>query len=1281
MNKLGQLDFIHLHCHSEFSALDGMPSVEEYLIRAATLDQKGLVLSEHGNLRSMVQLFIKSTGKFEYQDIKYDFPPIKPIIGIEFYVSPGDHRIRGIPDNIRIKIKRQSKDAAENNKLLAEYKHEHQIDKRYHLLAFAKNDVGLKNLMKLNYFAWRDGFYYRPRIDFDLLKKYSEGLIITTSCTGSLTSNMIINGMDALAAVWLKGMKKIFKDDLYIEIQPNRMEEQKIVNIGLMSLADELKIKVVATNDCHYVDKDDWKAHEVLLAIQSNRVLTDEKAWKFGDNTFYLRSKEQMFFAFKKHHPSLSLSSVYKALENTMEVYEKCNVSINVDKKQAILPRVFLPDEYENSKKYIIALCRKGWKWRRIKERSKKYAERMGISEDESYNIYTARLKTELGRIFKLKFQRYFLIIYELIKWARDQDIMVGPGRGSSSGSIVCYLLGITSVDPIEYDLLFDRFLNENRIDYPDIDMDFEDKRRKEIFKHLFDKYGKKHVCLVGTFGRMKGKQALQDVARTMEISRAETTEVTKHIIIRSSGDARVNQSVEDSFEDHEVCKEYGKRHPEVLPFVKKLEGKVRHVGIHACGIQLSPMVIEEYIPIEFRDTKNKEDAEIFGSDRLKVSAIDWRDSQDMGLIKIDVLGLRTLSILKAAADKVKERSGEDIDFESMDLEMPEVLKGFTKADFVGIFQFDSIGMANMCKKVTFDIFEDIVSLNALYRPGSLRSGVATDYLEIKRGKKKAPKLHKIYDEITKNTCGQVIYQEQLIQCFVKLADYHPGAADEIRKAVAKSFGHDFIHKQQSKFLKGCIKNGLNETAARTLFNNISFMGSYAFNKSHSAAYSMIAYWSMYMKIFHPIEFYYALMKYTNEHDKIISFINDARKHKVNVEFPDINLSNEKFSIDDDDIIRSGLIDVKGVGIKAASEIAAHQPYSSIPDFCDKVNRRVVNKGVIYALIKANAFENLYSDTGALLYEVDDKPVWEHMLEIDEEQSSVMYLENVGKNTLTEDSNMLMMSSVCPVPSSKHRTEYYEWLDKYWWEQPLELKKIEWRDRLILKGILLDIKYNNIGDFHWGEPPSEQEMKDQNWGKRYANVNLEDKTGKHRVSIDLWKFPTFRHIIDRGEGTTVIISARTFKKKEMIQANIMADLEDIRLVMDKNLTLKERYNKLNNYEKYFIRHPAVKHKKRSDDDFSNIADVRRTKIKDVSTAIGLITHTYPHRIRTGVMRFINIEDETGVMSVSVWPDTVEQYDKILSHGSICQVTVVKNRKGYNLQKIKGLEKIWSLTAI
>jgi len=1537
-NKI--VDFVHLHCHSEFSTLDGLPKVEDYIIKSVELGFPALALTEHGNLRSMVQLIQKCNSNFMYGGVKYDFEPIKPIIGCEFYLSPNDYKIKGLPDNIKNKIKEKSESTKQLKELTKKYELKYAIKKRWHMLMFAKNTIGLNNILTMNYLSWKYGFYYRPRIDMNLVKKYSEGIIATTSCIGGMIPDLILNDKKDDAYLKMKEMKKIFKDDFYVEVQPHNIDEQKTVNKVIVDMANDLKVKVIATNDCHYLNKGDDSAHNMLLDINSraSKSTPTGDRWRFGDTEFYMKSKDEMAASFLSNHSFFSKKEINNFLENTVEISDKVDLKIVLSKKKGILPNVTVPDGYENENKYLIKLAKDGWKWRNINLRAKEYANHFNLEYSEARKIYKDRMILELKRIFKMKYTKVFLIIQDMINWARRNDIYVGAGRGSSAASLICYLTGITSIDPLRYDLMFDRFLHEKRIDYPDVDMDFQDDRRKEIFGYLFKKYGANYTAMIGTIGRMKGKQAIQDVSRVLGIPSYEVNAVTKHLIIRGGGDARSSQTVEDSFNEFEVSKQFNKKYPEVLPYVKKLEAKARQVGIHAAGIVLSPFVLYKNIPIEFRKSPGFEKP-------VPVTAIDARDIENYGLIKFDLLGLSELTIFKYALAEIKKRYGKEIDLEAINLEDKNVLNNFTKGNFAGIFQFDSIGMKKTCEKMRFDSFDDIIVLNALYRPGcimegtkitvemdnhnrrtfyeigelynkwinaplctknvkrnfnivsydenknihinnkivdivksgkkecfeiilqsygegkgiirnkwigksgfskkhkiltldagwknvkdlqygdyvlyrfqntvakgrintankkrdnkfvrktpyksialfyykskcaicgydkknisldchhmdnnqqnndyknliilcpnchrevqnnlydfdflekkrkesrlpnsyknkfrwskvveikslgvhetydiemtspynnfvagglvvhnSMRSGMAKHYIDRKMGREKVTKRYPLYDEITEKTYGIVVYQEQLMQVFMKVAGYQPSKADIVRVKVAKSSGVESIWREKEDFMNGAKKNNVPEKIANQLFKDMSFFGSYTFNKAHAAAYSVNSYIGMWLKTYYPTEFFYAMLRKENKNERIREFIIEAKLIGISIKMPDINLSNEQFSIISEKNISVGLTDVKGVGLKAAKIISDNKPYTSLYNFINKVDRRIVNKRVINSLIVVGAFKNIYSHTAALLKEVSiqrikrdgselkiTKKTWEWMIEEKTEFNSELFYKTVRKETIpfTIDEEQRLMAKVSPLPPDKHEIEYYKYLDKYVDKcyKITDINKINYDEKkFILRGIIVDIKYNQIGDFFKELPPDETKER-IGWGKRYVSINIDDGTGIKRMKVDIDTFSTFRYIIDKGIGTPVMVAVRSFSKFEALFVDNMIDLNELSSIIDlKSITIKESFKKLNKFQRYFIQHPIKKYKEcRTKVD--KIID-KKNGIFETVCLISKVKHHWTNKDDKEMM-FIDLEDETGNMDVVIWNDVLMKNRKKLQQGNIVKVNLIKKGK-------------------
>lgn len=1259
------MGFVHLHCHTEYSALDAIPKVEDYVVKCLEYEMPAIAITDHGNLRALHTLYARTVKPFTYIEQEIDVKSnVKAIAGCEFYLTPNEYDSRGLPESIKAKLKRESKTQTEYNRNVKIAEQQYGIKLRFHCLIFAKNEKGMENLLTLSYMSWKDGFYYRPRIDLRLLKKYREGLIVTTSCVGGIIPVALQNSKESEAEKLARWFKKYFGDDFYFEIQPHNLDSQKYVNEKLLDLSSEVGVKLIATNDSHYIKREDYKAHEMLLDINSRATAKSTDRWRFGDNEFYFKNEHEMYKSFKKYHKNISVANIKAAMENTLEIAGKCEkMSTEINLKRAILPSFDIPKKKTSEVEYLVNLCRKGWKWRKINKKIKDYAKYAGISIEESKKIYKDRLELELKRIIKLKFVTYFLIIQDLIAWARGEGIMVGPGRGSSAASIVCYLIGITSIDPIRYDLLFDRFLSDYRIDYPDIDMDFEDSRRKEVFEYLFKKYGENNVSLIGTVDRMKGKQALQDVGRVLGVPMKETTAITKHIVIRPMGDARESQTVEDSFEEFEASQKYNEKYPNVLPYVKKLEGKVRQVGIHAAGCQIYPSEIWKYIPIEFREDKQ------IGK-RIPVSSYDWRDCQELGLVKIDVLGLSTLTGLRYSIEQIKKRHKKNIDLEEVDLENKKVLRGFTNLKFGGIFQFDSIGMRNTCRGFTFDGFEDVFALSALYRPGAMRSGQAKIFISRKKNKKAIKSVHPLYDSITKLTYGVMVYQEQLMKVFVEIAGYQPRKSDIMRKKIAKSAGKKAVWNEERDFLAGAKKNGVPVEVAKKLFKNMSFMGSYAFNKAHASVYSMISYWGMYLKVYYPVEFFYGLLKIENNKNLITSHVKEAKSLGIKITAPDVNYSDIDFSIFDDSKIAFGLKNIKGCGIKAATELSDNKPYANMHDMLRKVDRRAVNKGVIKSLVTSGALKSMYPNTGALLKtikikskpKVGEKPIWEWMLDLPENKSEALYKKFDKKRyKLSKEDEQRLRLSVSSMPGDKNIIDYYSMVDNEILKSYniTKISDIDWEQNntmVTIKGTVVEVRYNNVGDFH-KEMPSDEEKKRIGWGKRYAGLNIDDGTGIQRVNVSPEIFPTFRNIIDKGKDTIVILSGRILSFNRMVYVHNVAELDPIREA------IKNRDNsKLNKFQKIYLKFPF----ELPDNVFP--ISIANSRASGEFKVMGLIVKAKIHYTKKDKrkMMFIDIQDSTGICSVTIWSDYLEKYSKKIELGNILTVPISKNKHGMSI---------------
>ncbi len=654
-------DFVHLHTHSDMSQLDGCGKIGDYVKTAKLRGNPAIAFTDHGTMRGYMTQYeaCQNLG-------------IKPIYGLEFYVSP-DMRRKGLTDEEKKQITADLK-KSEHKKAIKAYEEREGIRDRWHLTVWALNKVGMRNLFRLSSAAFIDGFYYKPRIDIQELIKYGEGLAVSSGCLSSPIHDCWQAGRKRYAVDFADRLHEAFGERFWLEVQPHAIADQRVANKLALKLRKRYAgaSRLLATQDAHYVKRSDAPHHEVLLCIGTNDVLSSPDRFKFDGDEFHMRSRKAMQRAYERHHEFMPSQMVKEALDSTMVFAEGVNVDLDIDYHAALLPDPGIPVKYGGDHfAYLKDLCLDGWTWREIPRRAREYAVAQGTTVRKAIDAYKARLLHELKALQRQRFVPYFIIIHDLYRWAREQNIMVGPGRGSVAGCLIGYLIGITAVDPITHGLIFERFINPNRIDMPDCDMDFEDRRRREVIDYIRDKYGHDHVCQIATIGKLSGKQCLKDVSRVLEVPYAEVNAVTNSILERSSGDERASATIQDSFEEFEVCKAFNAKYPDVLKHATRLEGMAKNVGIHAAGVVASPLPLTDLIPLEIRKHKGHD---------IIVSAGDMYAVAANGLVKLDVLGLRTLTVLKEACDAVEERHGRRIDLESADVDLndPRVLQGFT---------------------------------------------------------------------------------------------------------------------------------------------------------------------------------------------------------------------------------------------------------------------------------------------------------------------------------------------------------------------------------------------------------------------------------------------------------------------------------------------------------------------------------------------------------------------------------------------------------------------------
>lgn len=844
--------FIHLHNHtSEGSLLDGFGKVELYAKRAAEMGFSHLAITDHGSCDAAI--------KFQNACQKEN---IIPIFGMEAYIV---------------------EDLTKKEK----------GDKRAHITLLAKNEQGFQNILKLCTTGYIEGFYYRPRIDSKTLLEHLEGLIIMTGCSESFLNYEW--GRNLFSDLYDKN-----KEDLYLEIMPHNFEAQYFINNICLNILEQKKSpKFVATNDCHYVYPEDAKAHEVLLAIQTKSKWNDPNRWKFTGDGYYFKSYREMVQAFKEQ--AVIPDGLYQeALRNTMEIVEKCSGFQKIEKKTISLPTVpqFI---WETDEKILGRLCLDGFSEKIIK---------VGKNEE----LYRERMHHELDLIKEKGFAKYFLIVWELIKWCKENNIMTGD-RGSSAGSLICYLLGITNSDPIEYKLLFERFIDPSREDLPDIDIDFEDTKRHLIREHLEELYGKWNVAAVSTFSKIKGKSAIRDVSRVFDIPLKEVNIFCKIIDDKLEGEEGYGTTITSAIDEFEEGKNFQKKYPDVSEIAIRTESIVRQRGQHAAAIIISNEDLRDGNRCSFA----------LGKDKEPIINWDKEDIEYVGLMKLDVLGLSTLSVLNYTRELIKENHKIDIDFEKLDLNDPKCYEEFSKGNTIGCFQVGTYGQRKFCQELGIENFEMLTHATSLYRPGTLRSDLSSSFVNRKKGFELIKYIHPLIEEITKDTYGIILYQEQLMQMVVKLAGMDWGKANKIRKIVAKSKGAEAFLEYENEFVEGCLKQKtLSELEAISLWGNLSSWGAYGFNKSHACSYSKNTYRTMWLKIYYPAEFICALLTYgvrktdKSAEEKRNEYISEAFRLGIEIRPPKVGISDPQFWKIKNNILYAPFTEIKGIGEKTA---------------------------------------------------------------------------------------------------------------------------------------------------------------------------------------------------------------------------------------------------------------------------------------------------------------------------------------------------------------------------
>ena len=885
-------NFVHLHLHTDYSLLDGACEIGELTAEAARRGMPAVAVTDHGNLFAAANFFHKATTH-----------GVKPIIGCEVYVAPDNHKNRGA-----------------------------EAERSNHLILLAENEDGYRNLIKLVSTGFLDGFYYKPRVDHDLLAKHSRGLIALSACLRGEVASAILDEKYDQAKTSAYRLRDIFgKGNFFLEVQDQGIDVETRVNRSLVTLSKESGIPLVATNDCHYLTQSDSHAQEVLMCIQTGKTMSDAQRMKFATDQFYFKTAEEMAQVFRE---------LPDAVSRTVAIAERCNVKIQ--RVSNPFPEFKVPEGH-TTESYFEKVAREGFA--RRAEQLERLAKENRLRQPIA--AYEQRLNHEIEMIKKMRFAGYFLIVWDFIHYARAQGVPVGPGRGSAAGSLVSYALEITDVDPLQYDLLFERFLNPERISMPDIDIDFCMRRRGEVIDYVRQKYGTESVAQIITFGTMAAKAVLKDAGRALDMPYGEVDKIAKLV------PATLNIELEDALKQSpqlESLRKSDERVRELVEVALRLEGLARHASTHAAGVVISPQPLTEIVPLY---KSNKEEI---------TTQYDMNALERIGLLKMDFLGLTTLTVLDDAVRMIQQNRGTKLDLNALPLDDAPTYQLFARGDTTGIFQFESHGMRDILKRYQPTRLEDLTALNALYRPGPIQGGMIDDFIARKHGKKKVAYDLPELEEILSETWGVILYQEQVMQIANRLAGFSLGDADILRRAMGKKKPEEMA-AQREKFLSGCSARKVPAKKAEKIFDLMAEFAGYGFNKSHSCAYAYLAYQTAWLKTHYPVEFVAAMLtSETGNTEKVVKYINEARSMGITVLPPDIHESSLNFTPVGDNI-RFGLSAIKNVGENTANAICEARgkngTFQHLYRFCEAIDPRLLNKRALESLIKSGALDRL----------------------------------------------------------------------------------------------------------------------------------------------------------------------------------------------------------------------------------------------------------------------------------------------------------------------------------
>jgi DNA polymerase-3 subunit alpha len=1046
--------------------LDGAARIPELIESAKKKGFEALAITDHGGMYGVIPFYREARRQ-----------GLKPIVGVEVYLTPGSRFDR---------------------KPLKE-------EPYYHLLLLAEDQKGYRNLMKIVTMSFLDGYYYKPRVDRELLRDHREGIIALSGCVkGEIPSLLLEEDLEGAARA-ARDYLDIFGDrSFFIELQDHGLEEQKKINPGLMQLSRELGIGTVITNDVHYVEPEDHVYHDVLLCIQTNSTLDQEDRLRFSSDQFYLKDYGEMSSLFP---------GAEEGLKNTVDIAERCNVEIEFGRY--LLPRYRVPEGYDLDG-FLEKLA-----WEGLRDR---YEEITPELEE--------RLRYELSVIKEMGFSGYFLIVWDFIRYAKKRGIVVGPGRGSAAGSLVAYALQITAVDPIKYGLLFERFLNPSRRTMPDIDIDFCYKRRPEVIEYVSRKYGEDRVAQIATFSTMAARAAIRDAGRVYNLEYGKVDRLAK--MVPEVLNITIDKALETSPELKEVYRE-DELARKIIDTARKLEGITRQDSIHAAGVVIADDELSNYTPLQRR-----------GADEEIVTQYDMEAVQSIGLLKMDFLGLRTLTVVSETLENIRRTRGVKVDIDRIPLDDPRTFQLLQRGDTVGVFQLESPGMRALLQDLHPDTFEDLVAVLALYRPGPLRSGMVKDFVNRKHGLVPIEYLHPDLEPILKETYGILVYQEQVMRLAVDMAGYTMAEADMLRKAIAKSKAEE-LKEERDKFVQGMVDKGYSRRLAESIFELVGNFGHYGFNKSHSTAYAFISYQTAYLKAHYPKEFMAALLtSVTGNKDKVPLFVNECRKMGIKVLPPDVNESLKEFTPVEEGI-RFGLSAVRNLGENAAEKIISLRredgPYRSLMDFCRRVGTGVVNKRALESLIKSGAFDFLGFTRNHLL------KIYDRVADIAAEKQRLL---QEGQSSLfeedMEDDPTVEGVLQEELPKEKLLAYEKEMLGIYVSDHPL----MQYREvmKSQVESEISDLAALPDGEVKWiGGIITKKVQRITRKGELMANITVEDLSGRVEVTVFPALYMKSRELVE--EDRVILVKAKVEageREEEVATVRVLAlDLAEPRL--------------------------------------------------------------------------------------------------------------------------------------